>query len=443
MDWEGAGSLLLKAIAGAAIVALNAFFVAAEFALIRVRDTQLQPLDEQGSRCARLARRIIARLDVYLSTVQLGITLCGLGMGALVEPLFSELLLPVYNAARIDSPEARRTISFLFGFLVNTFVLIAIGELAPKSYALRRAVPIALMVAYPLHIIYYAFFPLIVALNKTSSWVLARFGLSAPAEGDTAHSEEELRLLISSAQRHRGPAGGHDVVLNALDLRLRKVREVMQPRPEVVVFDTDSSIDECIQLAEETRYSRFPLCTEGDLDRIIGIVHIKDLYAHRNRLRTAEDLRPYVRHLIYVPETARLERVMHFLLERRLHMAIVVDEYGSTVGLITLENILEELVGQIQDEFDQERPLMTRIDDDNWELAGSLPLHDLAEIVEQPIVQPGISSVSGWITQRLGGFPRQGDSVPIANFVLHVEETRGPRVTRLRLTRVARPQSET
>jgi CBS domain containing-hemolysin-like protein len=437
MNWHEAGSLVLKGLAGILIVALNAFFVAAEFALVRVRDTQLQPLAEKGSRRARLARGIIANLDAYLSTVQLGITLCGLGMGALVEPLFGELLRPIYAAAGIEGVQTRRVLSFLLGFLVNTFVLIAIGELAPKSIALRRALPISLMVAYPLWFIYRTCFPLVWMLSKTSRWVLSRFGMEPGHPAESVHSEEELRLMIVSAQRHGvSPSLSRELVLNALDMRHRQAREVMRPRPEIVSFDTRDSISDCVKLAEETRFSRFPLCEDGNLDRTVGVIHIKDLYAQRDRAVTAADLRSLVRPLIYIPEMARLERVLQFLLERQLHLAIVVDEYGGTVGLVTLENVLEELVGQIQNEFDQERPLLAKIDDSTWELAGSLPLHELAEVVGEPLQQSGVSSASGWVTQRVGGFPREGDTVPVGPYLLRVEETRGARVTRMRLTRV-------
>jgi len=436
MDWGELSKLAGKLSGAAVIVAANAFFVAAEFALVRVRDTQLQPLAERGSRRAALARHIIRNIDAYLSTSQIGITLCSIGMGALIEPLFSELLAPVFTALAIHSASLRHTTAFAVGFLVNCFVLIALGEIAPKSLALRRTLPIVLVVAHPLWLIYCAFFPFIWILNHTAQYALRRLGIAAPTEGEEVHSDEELRLMISTAQRHRGGSGiARDLVLNALDLRRRQAREVMQPRPEIVVFDADASVAECLALAEETRYSRFPLCENGDLDRTLGVVHIKDLYAQRDRARTAADLRPFARPLIYIPETAHLEKVLQFLLERRLHLAIVVDEYGGTAGLVTLENILEEVVGQIQDEFDQEKPLQTQVDDHTWEIAGNLPLHDLAHLVGEPLHLPGVSSASGWVTQRLGGFPREGDTVPAGAFVIRVEETRGARVTRLRVLR--------
>ncbi len=438
--WGEATAVAGKAAAAVAIVAANAFFVAAEFALVRVRDTQLQPLAARGNRRATLARHIIQHIDAYLSTSQLGITLCGLGMGALVEPLFTELLEPAFAALGVASIEVRRTAAFVVGFLVNSFVLISIGELAPKSLALRRTVPITLTVAYPLWVIYWAFFPLIWLLNGTAQWALTRVGIGAPSDSDQAHSDEELRLMISTAQRQQGGSTlGRDLVLNALDLRRRQAREVMQPRPEIVVLNTTASLAECLALAEETRYSRFPLCEEGNLDRMLGVVHIKDLYAQRERAQTGLDLRPFARPLIYIPETAHLERVLKFLLDGRLHLAVVVDEYGGTAGLLTLENILEEVVGQIQDEFDQEKPVQVQIDEHTWDIAGNMPLHDLADLVGEPLHLPGVSSASGWITQRLGGFPREGDTLPVGAFVARVEETRGARVTRLRLHRGAPP----
>ena len=182
--------------------------------------------------------------------------------------------------------------------------------------------------------------------------------------------------------------------------------------------------------AERSRYSRFPLCEDGDLDRTVGVVHIKDLYPSRHKARTGGDLRPAARKLIYVPETARLERLLGLFLERRLHLAIVVDEYGSTVGMVTLENLLEELGGQIQDEFDQEKPLFVQTSDQTWDLDGILPLHELSDLVGEPLREEGITTTSGLVTQRLGGFPKPGDTLTLGLCELRVEETDGPRVSR-------------
>jgi CBS domain containing-hemolysin-like protein len=273
-------------------------------------------------------------------------------------------------------------------------------------------------------------------------WLLRRFGIQPAGESELAHSEEELRLLVAGAQkRSGGTALGHAIVLNAFDLRQRIVREVMRPRHEIVAFDTEASIPECIDLAEKTRFSRFPLCEGGDLDRTLGAVHLKDLYAMRLKARSGADLLPVARKIVYVPETARLERLLQRLLDRRLHLAIVIDEYGGTVGLVTLENILEELVGQIQDEFDQEKPMVTRIGEQTWDVLGTLPLHELEELTGESMAEEDITTTSGWVTHRLGGFPKVGDVVTVGSHELKVEEIEETRVARLRLQRLS-PKEE-
>jgi CBS domain containing-hemolysin-like protein len=228
---------------------------------------------------------------------------------------------------------------------------------------------------------------------------------------------------------------GRNLVLNALDLRHRVARDVMRPRQEMAVLNTEASVAECLDIADKTRYSRFPLCEGGDLDKTLGVVHIKDLYAMRIKARSGADLRPAARKLIYVPETARLEKLLQFFLERKLHLAIVVDEYGGTLGMVTLENILEELVGQIQDEFDQEKPLLSRVNETTWDVIGALPLRELEELVGTPLRAEGITTTSGWVTHRLGGFPKPGDTLAVGHYELQVEEMEGARVGRLKLTR--------
>jgi len=280
-------------------------------------------------------------------------------------------------------------------------------------------------------------YPFIWVLNHSSLWLLRRIGIDPASETERMHSEEELRLLFATSQRHSTATSlGRDIVLNALDLRRRVVRNVMRPRQEIVALDTEASLAECMDVAEKTRFSRFPLCSGGDLDKTIGVVHIKDIFALRFKAKSGADLIPAARKIIYVPETARLEKLLQLFLERKLHFAFVVDEYGGTVGMATLENILEELVGQIQDEFDQEKPLLERKDETTWEVLGSLPLHDLAELVGEPLEEEGIATTSGWVTRRLGGFPKVGDVIPLGAFELQVEEMEGPRVARLKLKRV-------
>jgi CBS domain containing-hemolysin-like protein len=221
-----------------------------------------------------------------------------------------------------------------------------------------------------------------------------------------------------------------------LDLRRRVARDVMRPRQEIVALSTESSLAECLDLAEKTRFSRFPLCKQGNLDEMIGVVHFKDLFALRFRARHASDLVPVARKIIYVPETARLEKLLQLLMDRKLHLAIVVDEYGGTVGMVTLENILEELVGQIQDEFDQELPMLVKLSENEWDIIGGLPLHDLAELTGEAIEEEGITTASGWVTHKLGGFPKAGDVIKIGSYEVRVEEMEGLRVARLKLRKL-------
>lgn len=441
MSFDAFIGIVWKLLAVVVLVFLNGFFVAAEFALVKVRDTQFNALVAQGHRRARIARRVLQNLDRSLSAAQVGITLASLALGWIGEPVFVTLLNPVMNWLHIESETIRHTVAFLVGFSAITFLHITAGEQAPKWMAIQKPLPTALWVAWPLELFYRLAYPFIWVLNQSSLWLLRQVGIEAGSEHD-AHSEEELRLLIGTSQKQAGATTlGREIVLNALDLRHRIARQVMRPRQEIVGFDTDATIAECLQIAERTRFSRFPLVEHGSLDRTPGVVHVKDLFAARHRAQRAADLIPLARKLVYVPDTARLERLLEFFLQRRLHMAFVVDEYGGTIGLVTLENVIEELVGQIQDEFDEEKPLVTRAADKVWNVDGALPLHDLAELIGEPLVEEDVTTASGFVTHRLGGFPRQGDVVKIGHFELRVDELDGARVARLTATRLGAPEN--
>ncbi len=427
-------SILFKLLAVVFLVLLNGFFVAAEFALVKIRDTQLNPLVAKGQRSARVARRIVHNLDRFLSAAQLGITLASLGLGWVGEPVFTALLHPLLAKMHLGVA-MQHYISFAVGFSVITFLHIVAGEQAPKLLAIQKPLPTTLWISRPLLWFYKISYPFIWGLDRSSQWLLRRIGLEAVGEGELGHSEDELRILLSEMPRKRGTDLGRSIVLNAFDLNHRSVRDVMRPRHEIVIFSTEMTFAECIEIAEKTRYSRYPLCEKGNLDKTLGVVHIKDLYAMRLKALTAAELLPVARKLIYVPETARLEKLLKLFLERKLHFAIVVDEYGGTVGVVALENILEELVGQIQDEFDQEKPLLEKKDAKTWEISGALPLHELSELVGEPLQEEGITTTSGWVTHKLGGFPKVGDAIALGNCDLRVEEMDGLRVARLKLTK--------
>ena len=427
---------LLEVLAVIVLVLLNGFFVAAEFSLVKIRDTQLSGLVARGHRGAKRARHILRHLNSYLSATQLGVTVASLGLGWIGEPIFLSLLVPVLRWLGVESPNLQHSISFAVGFSVITFLHIVAGEQAPKWFAIQRPLPVSLWASRPLHWFYLASYPFNRTLNVTAQWLLRRLGIEPVNEAEIVHSEEELRVLVTTSQEQAGATAlGRDIVLNALDLPRRIARDVLRPRQEIVFLSTDSSLAECLEIAEKSRYSRFPLCEQGDIDRTLGVIHIKDLYGLRLKARQGADLMAAARKLIYIPETARLEKVLQLFLERKLHFAIVVDEYGGTVGMVSLENILEELVGQIQDEFDAEKPLLHQTDDNNWDLGGALPLHELTGLTGQNLAEEGVSTVSGWVTHRLGGFPKMGDSLVLGQFTLRVEEMEDLRVARLKLTR--------
>ena len=440
---ETTTSIIFKLIAVLILVLLNGFFVAAEFALVKIRDTQLNPLIAKGNKRASVVRRVIGNLDASLSACQLGITLASLALGWIGEPVFASLLEPMLRLLHVTSPQVQHYLAFMVGFSVLTFFHITVGEQAPKWLAIQNPLPTSMWVASPLEWFHKISYPFIWLLNNASLWLLRRFGIEAVSESELVHSDEELRLLVASSQKHTGgTALGRDVVLNALDLQRRFVRDVMRPRQEITALSTEATMVECLDIADKSRYSRFPLTVAGDLDKTLGVIHIKDLYSMRLKARTGADLRPAMRKLIYVPLTARLERVLQFFLERKVHFAIVIDEYGGTLGMITLENILEELVGQIQDEFDQEKPRLLKLDDAMWEIAGDLPVHELAELTGQDLDEENIATASGLVTHRLGGFPKVGDVMSLGRHELRVTEMDGMRVSKLRL-KILPPPSET
>ena len=418
------------------LVGLNGFFVAAEFALVKVRETQLQPLLAKKSRRAKLANHIISNLDAFLSACQLGITLASLALGWIGEPIFEQLLEPVYTWLEIQSDTLRTSISFGVGFSVITVMHIVIGEMAPKSLAIQRPLPTSLWVAYPMVWFYRITYPVVQALNWSSLLILKVCGIQAANESHNNLSDDEIRLLVEANQNQIDRSKlGREIVMNALELNERIAREVMQPRTNMVGLNIESNISECLEIANKTNFSRFPLCEDDDLDHTFGVVHVKDIYRIKNLAKKASSLIPSARKIIFVPETCRLEKLLELLLEQKLHFAIVVDEHGGTVGMITIEDILEELVGEIQDEFDSEMPQIKKIGDLYWEASGMLPTHELEELVGESVLEEGITTISGLLTQRLGSFPSEGDKIKLGVFDMEVVETDGPKVEKVRLTK--------
>jgi CBS domain containing-hemolysin-like protein len=427
---------ILKLASVPFLVLLNGFFVAAEFAIVKIRDTQLETLISTGYRRARVARRIVHNLDAALSATQLGITLASLGLGWVGKPVFATLLAPLIGYLNLELSQAD-WLAFAVGFTVVTFLHIVVGELAPKSLAIQKPLATSLWVAQPLQWFYKLFYPAIWLLNHAAFWLLRRCGLQPAGESELVHSEEEIRLILGQSRRYaKSPSLGKDIALNAFALRQHRVREVMTARHEIVALNTEDTIEECLALARETRYSRYPLCEEGDLDKTIGVVHVKDLLDLQYNAKRGRDLETVARKIIFVPERARLERVLGLFLECKLHLALVVDEFGHTLGLLTLENVLEELVGPIEDEFRHEEPRIRRTGKETWEIDGSLRVREFGELIGRSLKElAGPSTVSGLIIQKLGRFARTGDLLKLNRSELRVEEITGTRITKIKLTR--------
>ena len=434
--------LLAKLATVVLLVFLNGFFVVAEFALVKIRDSQIRTLVDEGVKRAGLVKQIKENLNAYLSACQVGITAASLGLGWLGEPFLARMLQPFFALAGIGSTAVIKSISFTLAFSAITFLHIVLGEQAPKILAIRRAMAAALFVSAPLRWFYAIFKPAIWFLNAASNWVLRRIIRVEPiAARELAHSEEELRLIVQESEKSAEVTPlGRELVFNALDLRDRVVRDIMTPRGEIVYFDLEDGFDANVKKAIESQHTRFPLCREN-LDNTIGLIHIKELLP----LMRAEnpDLLKIKRDLIPVPEMMPLEKLLKLFLSKHAHLALVVDEFGGTVGLVTLENVLEELVGDIQDEFDMEKEEFRKINANEFTVDGGLGLYELNELAKLDLESADVSTIGGYVTHLLGHLPKQGEQVKIDHYLVTVSQSDGRRVNQLHFKKLSSNTSET
>jgi CBS domain containing-hemolysin-like protein len=417
------------------LVALNAFFVLAEFAIIKVRATRVDELAREGSLKARWTRRVLQRLDSNLSATQVGITMASLGLGWVGEPALAHLLEAPLAGAGDISPVLAHTLAVAFSFLAITFVHVVFGELAPKSIAIRRPEQMALASAGPLQLFSFVFYPLIWIFERSASVVLALIGLSPALPEEMAHSEEELRALLSRSGA-QGKLGNlrPELIENLLEFPNLATRQIMVPRTDVVFLSIDAPLAETLRIAQESGHTRFPVC-RGGLDQVLGIVHIKSIF---NRAVPAGglDLASVLGEALFVPETMPADRLLRTFQRRRQHMAIVVDEYGGSSGIVTLEDVIEEIVGEVQDEFDQENPDLAQSGDGVWTMDGRARLEEVADRLDGTLDEPpDVDTIGGYVQARLGRLARTGDVVPLGGWDLKVTEARGARVRRIEARR--------
>jgi CBS domain containing-hemolysin-like protein len=435
---DGAGWRLL---AIAALLLLNGFFVAAEFAMVKMRAGGWDPDDDFGGRRngARV-RKMLQNTQPYLSAAQLGITLTSLGIGWAGAPFVVRLLEPWLLWIGITSEAAVSFLSFAAVFSLLAFLHVVIGEQVPKLLAIRRARQVILFTARPMRLFHFALRPLVRVVDLASAWIL-RTVLRTPPDPQLAggEAEDELRALLRNTAEDEGGTVstlGREILINALDLRKRVVRDIMTPRGEVVFLDLEESFDDNVRTALDSRHTRFPLC-RGHLDDAIGLVHIKDLLALVQEDKT--DLLSIRRDLVNVPELMPLERLLKLFLGKGAHLALVVDEYGGAVGVVTLDNVLAELVGEIQDEFDTDEEEYRKVGEDEFVLDGGVALHDLDDLLGVKVESAEVSTIGGYLTHELGHLPKKGEQVRIDGYEFTVSQTDGRRVVSVHAKRCAEP----
>lgn len=415
-----------------ALVLLNGFFVAAEFAIVKVRATRLQELAGAGNVRAKYALKVVGRLDACLSATQLGITLASLGLGWAGEPAISRLIVtPLLTILGVADETLNHTLSVAVAFAIITFLHIVLGELAPKSLAIQKSESVSLWTSAPLLFFYRLFLPAIWVLNGAANGFLRLLGVEPASEHEAAHTEEEIRILMSQSAKS-GHIDKDEMALfdNIFEFSDRVAREVMLPRIDMNCLYTNLSFADNMKLVHATKHTRYPVAVE-EKDRIIGFVHITDLLtADPDREHALED---FMRPILTVPESMEVSRVLKLMQKHHSQIAVVIDEYGGTAGMLTVEDLLEEIVGEIRDEFDaEERPAVEK----NGRVVsvdGRLLIEELNDMLGLAIEDEEVDSIGGWLLKRLEGIPAVGQKVAVGEHVFEVAEAERFRIVRIHI----------
>ncbi len=422
---------VLNIILAIILVFINGFFVAAEFALVKIRPGKLDEQVAKNQTFAATARWLTQRMDASLSACQLGITMASLGLGWIGEPAIAHLLRPLLQAAGVVSEIWIHGIAFAVAFTSITAAHLVFGEQAPKIYALRRPEKILLWFAPPLKIFYFVSYPFMIALNASTSFLLQKVGVGSDSEHDDVHSEDEIKALLVLAQKHGELSRSEHRLLNAVfEFDDTVCRRIMQPRSDIVIFDINRPFLECRSLATETKHSRYPLC-DGSLDNVLGVVHIKDLIDISPDMEGS--LQSIARPAQFVPETMRISRLLRQFQETRQHMAFVVDEYGTVVGCATLEDVLERIVGPVEDEFDT-KPLQIKPDGPGkFIVPGGTGIAVVNRQLNLQLNSIEAETLSGLLTEKTGQVPNIGDRIELDGGVAEVLAIRGSMASSIRV----------
>ncbi|RPK07900.1 hemolysin family protein [Priestia endophytica] len=413
----------------AILIGLTAFFVATEFAIVKVRTSKIDQLVAEGKRGAVAAKRVTTHLDEYLSACQLGITVTAMGLGWLGEPTIERVLHPLFEALNLN--EATTTIlSFGIAFALMTYLHVVIGELAPKTVAIQKAEWITLTLAKPIILFYRIMFPFIWLLNGSARVIVGLFGLKPASEHEMAHSEEELRLLLSESYKS-GEINKNELkyVNNIFEFDERIAKEIMVPRTEMVTLSIDDSLKETIETLKVEKFTRYPI-VNGDKDNIVGVINIKEvltstLWEDNEKANLSDFINP----VIQVIETIPIHALMIKMQKERMHMAILIDEYGGTSGLVTIEDIVEEIVGEIRDEFDEEEiPEVRKIADDHYILNSKVLISDVNNLLNLNLEYDEVDTIGGWfLTQNFEA--EKGAEIQFEGYTFKIREVEGHHIS--------------
>ncbi len=415
------------------LVLLNGFFVAAEFAIVKLRVTQTETLASAHGIRGRVLRHVRGHLDAYLSACQLGITLASLGLGWVGEPAVAKLLEPVLEVMGFGSEKLVHGISFVVAFTIISYLHIVLGELAPKSIAIRRTESTALWTATPLYLFHWVMYPFIWVLNGSALLLLRMMGFELEREGEEAHTADELKQLLASSHLH-GELGKEetDILQRTMEFTRLTVADLMQPVTQMVSLDLQAGAEENLRIISRHSFSRYPV-RDGTIDRIVGIAHIKDLFAAVRAGDDLGDLRPLLREALIVHDTTPAFHLFRMFRAGYPHFAIIDDELGNVFGFLTLEDLLETMVGHIQDEFRRYKEDWLQLRDGSLLGSGTLSLYSLEKRLDMPIQSEESHTIGGLIMEKLGRVPERGEEVEFPGFRVHVAHMNGPTIAQLQV----------
>ncbi|WP_370221841.1 hemolysin family protein [Cytobacillus sp.] len=417
---------ILNLVFIAILIALTAFFVTSEFAIVKIRSSRIDQLIEEGNKNAIAAKKVISNLDEYLSACQLGITITALGLGWLGEPTIEHLLRPVINSIGLPS-SISHIISFSIAFAFITFLHVVVGELAPKTLAIQKAEAVTLLTTRPLIWFYRVMYPIIWALNGSARLLTSMFGLKPASEHELAHSEEELRIILSESYESGEINQSEFKYVNKIfEFDNRIAKEIMVPRTEIVSLSKDDTLEDFLQIVQEEKFTRYPII-DGDKDHIIGMVNIKEVMTDliMNRELSSSTLESYIRPIIRVIDSIPIHELLLKMQKERIHMAILMDEYGGTSGLVTVEDIIEEIVGEIRDEFDMDEvPMVRKTEEGQYIIDSKVLVSEVNDLLGTDINDEDVDTIGGWIlTENYEA--KQGDMIEHEKYrfkILDMEE---------------------